>query len=90
MHTPDAARPAANQNRTTQGSDTMGYLVLTRREGEKITLRVQPGTDAEELLEQLLLDGITVTVKNIEAGRAKIAIEAPLDLQILRSELEEA
>jgi len=68
----------------------MSYLVLTRREGEKITLRVQPGTDPDDLLAQLLLDGITVTVKDIEAGRAKIAIEAPLDLQILRSELEEA
>jgi carbon storage regulator len=68
----------------------MSYLVLTRREGEKITLRVQPGTNADDLLAQLLLDGITVTVKDIEAGRAKIAIEAPLDLQILRSELEEA
>lgn len=67
----------------------MSYLVLTRREGEKITLRVQPGTDADDLLAQLLLDGITVTVKNIEGSRAKIAIEAPQDLQILRSELEE-
>lgn len=67
----------------------MGYLVLTRREGEKISLRVQPGTNPDDLLAQLLLDGITVTVKDIEAGRAKIAIEAPLDLQILRSELEE-
>lgn len=68
----------------------MSYLVLTRREGEKITLRVQPGTNPDDLLAQLLLDGITVTVKDIEAGRAKIAIEAPLDLQIMRSELEEA
>lgn len=68
----------------------MSHLVLTRREGEKISLRVQPGTNPDDLLAQLLLDGITVTVKDIEAGRAKIAIEAPLDLQILRSELEEA
>lgn len=68
----------------------MSYLVLTRREGEKITLRVQPGTNPDDLLAQLLLDGITVTVKDIEAGRVKIAIEAPVDLQILRSELEEA
>lgn len=67
----------------------MGYLVLTRREGEKITLRVQPGTNAEELLEQLLLDGITIKLKDIDGSRAKIAIEAPADLQILRSELEE-
>lgn len=68
----------------------MGYLVLTRREGEQVTLRVQPGTDPDDLLAQLLLDGITLTIKGIEAGRAKIAIEAPQDLQILRAELEEA
>ncbi|MCP9337620.1 carbon storage regulator [Stutzerimonas xanthomarina] len=68
----------------------MSYLVLTRREGEKITLRVQPGTNADDLLAQLLLDGITVTVKGIKGSRTQIAIEAPLDLQILRSELEEA
>ncbi len=68
----------------------MTYLVLTRREGEKITLRVQPGTNAEDLLAELLLDGITVTVKEIKGSKAQIAIEAPLDLQILRSELEEA
>ncbi|MBU0813028.1 MAG: carbon storage regulator [Alphaproteobacteria bacterium] len=66
----------------------MSYLVLTRCEGEQITLRVQPGTDADDLLAQLLLDGITVTVSAIEKGRAKIGIEAPSDLQILRSELE--
>lgn len=68
----------------------MGYLVLTREEGKGITLRVQPGTNAEELLEQLLLDGITIKLKDIDGSRAKIAIEAPMDLQILRSELEEA
>lgn len=67
----------------------MGYLVLTRREGEKITIRVQPGTNAEELLEQLLLDGITIMLNDIDGSRAQIAIEAPLDLQILRAELEE-
>lgn len=68
----------------------MGYLVLSRREGESITLRVRPGTCPEGLLEQLLLDGITVTLKDTQAGRAKIVIEAPLDMHILRSELEEA
>ena len=67
----------------------MSYLVLTRKEGEKITVRVQPGTNAEHLVEQLLLDGITIILKDIDGSRAKIAIEAPADLQILRSELEE-
>jgi sRNA-binding carbon storage regulator CsrA len=67
----------------------MGYLVLTRREGEKITLRVQPGTNADDLLQQLLLDGITINLVETSRSRAQIGIEAPLDLQILRSELEE-
>lgn len=68
----------------------MGNLTLTRREGEKIVLRVQPGTDAEELIEQLLLDGIVLTVKEIKGSEARLTIDAPLDLQVLRSELEEA
>ncbi len=68
----------------------MSYLVLERKEGESITLRVQPGTDAEDLLAQLLRDGITIKLKDIQSSRVKVAIEAPLELQILRSELEEA
>ncbi|WP_421527041.1 carbon storage regulator [Pseudomonas brenneri] len=68
----------------------MSYLVLERKEGESITLRVRPGANAEDLLAQLLLDGVTIKVKDIQSSRAKIAIEAPLELQILRSELEEA
>ncbi|HCJ27908.1 MAG TPA: carbon storage regulator [Pseudomonas sp.] len=68
----------------------MSYLVLTRKAGEKITLRAQPGTDPEDLLAQLMLDGITVTVQGIKGSRAHIGVEAPLDLQILRGELEEA
>lgn len=67
----------------------MGYLVLTRKEGEHITLRVSPGTDAEDLLAQLLLDGITVRVGQMSGSQVKIGIEAPIDLQILRGELEE-
>lgn len=67
----------------------MGYLVLTRKEGEHITLRVQPGTNADDLLAQLLLDGITIRAGQIGGGQVKIGIEAPLDVQILRAELEE-
>lgn len=67
----------------------MGYLVLTRKEGEHITIKAEPGTDAQELLAQLLLDGITVGVSKAEEGRARIGIEAPQDLQILRTELVE-
>lgn len=67
----------------------MGNLTLTRREGEKIVIRVQPGTYAEELIEQLLLDGIVVTVKEIKGSRARLTIDAPQDLLVLRSELED-
>ncbi len=67
----------------------MGNLTLTRRAGEKIVIRVQPGTNADELIEQLLLDGIIVTVKEIKGSKARVGIDAPLDLQVLRSELEE-
>ncbi len=66
----------------------MGYLVLTRREGEKITIRVQPGTDPDELLEQLLLDGISIDFLETSGRRARIGIEAPQVLGILRAELE--
>lgn len=66
----------------------MGYLVLSRSEGEQITLRVQPGTDPDDLLAQLLLDGIIVHVGQMSGGQVRIGIEAPQDLQILRSELE--
>lgn len=68
----------------------MGNLTLTRREGEKIVIRAQPGTNAEELIEQLLLDGIIITVKEIKRTNTRLTIDAPLDLQVLRSELEEA
>ena len=67
----------------------MSYLVLTRKEGDKVKLRAEPGTDAQDLLAQLLLDGITLTVKHIEGNRVQIGIEAPEDLRIMRGELEE-
>ncbi len=67
----------------------MSSVEISRLEGEKITLRVQPGTDADDLLAQLLLDGITIDVLETSGTRARIGIEAPQDLQILRAELEE-
>lgn len=45
--------------------------------------------DADDLLAQLLVDGIMIKLKDIQGSRVKVAIEAPLELQILRSELEE-
>jgi sRNA-binding carbon storage regulator CsrA len=68
----------------------MGYLVLTRKEGEKITLRVQPGTNAEELLEQLLLDGITIRVGQIGGGQVKNWHRSANGPTNIAGELEEA
>jgi len=68
----------------------MSHLILTRREGDTITIRAQPGTDADDLLAELLLDGITVTLKDLNGSQAKISIEAPRDMLVLRGELEKA
>ncbi|MEE1895092.1 hypothetical protein V0R51_19435 [Pseudomonas otitidis] len=40
----------------------MGFLTLSRREGEMIRLTIDPGVDTEKLLKQLLRDGITVHI----------------------------
>ena len=69
----------------------MGYLTVTRREGEMIRLTIDPGVDTEKLLKQLLRDGITVHIDAIKRhGRARISIEAPKQMAILRDELVDA
>ncbi len=68
----------------------MGYLTLTRREGDQIRLTIDPGVDTEKLLRHLLRDGITIYVGEIEGGRARISIEAPRELQVMREELRTA
>lgn len=66
----------------------MGFLTLSRREGEMIRLTIDPGVDTEKLLKQLLRDGITVHIGAIQGhGRARISIEAPKQMAILRDEL---
>lgn len=67
----------------------MGYLSLTRCEGEEIRLTIDPAVDTESLLRNLLRDGITVHVREIQSGRVSVSIEAPKQIQILRSELIE-
>lgn len=68
----------------------MGFLTLTRREGEEIRLTIDPGVDTAKLLEQLLRDGITVHVGEITGKSVRLSIEAPLQVCILRDELEAA
>ena len=65
----------------------MGYLVLTRREGEQIQLTIDPGADTDKLLRRLLIDGITIGINELSGGRARISIEAPPEVVILRTEL---
>lgn len=65
----------------------MGYLTVTRREGEAIRLTIDPGVDTETLLRHLLRDGITVVVTDIGKRQVKVAIEAPKQVLILRDEL---
>lgn len=66
----------------------MGYLALTRREGQQIRLTIDPGVDTEKLLRHLLRDGITITMGIIDGHKAKVAIDAPKEIAILRSELD--
>lgn len=65
----------------------MGYLTLTRREGEQIRLTIDPGLDTEKLLQHLQQDGITINVGEIGRTQVKISIEAPNDVLVLRGEL---
>ncbi|MNZ24531.1 carbon storage regulator [compost metagenome] len=65
----------------------MGYLVLTRHQGDQIRLTIDPGVDTEKLLKNLLRDGITLHVAEIEGARVRIAVEAPREVRVLRDEL---
>ena len=56
----------------------MGYLTLSRHEGEQIRLTIDPGDDTEKLL-HLLRDGITINMGEIGQSQVKISIEAPTD-----------
>lgn len=66
----------------------MGFLTLTRREGEQIRLTIDPGVDTEKLLQQLLRDGITIYLgAAVHCGEIRIGIEAPKQINIHRKEL---
>ena len=65
----------------------MGYLLLTRKEGEEIRLTIDPGVDTDKLLRRLLIDGITIRVSALSGRQVRIGIEAPLEVLVLRDEL---
>lgn len=65
----------------------MGYLTLTRREGEKVQLSIAPAVDTTALLQHLLKDGISIHVGEVRGGKVRISIEAPREMLVLREEL---
>ncbi len=65
----------------------MGYLSLTRQEGDLVHLTIDPAVNTEALLRHLLRDGITVHVGEIQNGRVRVSIDAPKQVLILRGEL---
>lgn len=63
-------------------------LVLSRRVGEEIRLTLESDyTHAE--LEEIMREGIAITVTSIEGSAVKLAFDAPGAVTILRSELLE-
>jgi hypothetical protein len=65
----------------------MGYLTLTRHEGDLIRLSIDPGVDTHALLQHLLRDGITIHVGALSGGQVRIGIDAPKEMLVLRDEL---
>ncbi|MBD3737678.1 MAG: carbon storage regulator [Pseudomonas balearica] len=65
----------------------MGRLVLSRRADEQIRLTLKPGASIDDLLDELEQVGIWITVVETDGGRARLAIEAPEQLLVLRDEL---
>ena len=63
----------------------MSYLVLTRKQSERLVIKMAPGADEQALLEQLRTAGIEVLM--VSEGSAKLGIRAPRELEILREEL---
>lgn len=70
----------------------MGYLCLTRRDGENIRLTIDPGVDLAKLLHLhlLLRDGITIRIDTLGQGAVRVGIEVPKQIGIYREELLES
>lgn len=60
-------------------------LNIYRKAGQQLLLTVEPGTTAEQLLEQLQA-GITIRVCEIQRQQALIKVSAPHCLAITRAE----
>lgn len=66
----------------------MGYLVLSRKEGETIHLSIDPDADLTSALEQLR-SGIFIDVTQISGSQVRLGIEAPASVIVLRGEILE-
>lgn len=64
-------------------------LILMRRLGDEITLTLNPDHTKADL-EELVENGISVTVIQIDGSQIKLAFEAPDSVAIMRSELLES
>ncbi len=65
----------------------MGRLILSRRADEQIRLTLKPGASIDDFLDELEQVGIWITVVETDGGRARLSIEAPEQLLVLRDEL---
>lgn len=61
-------------------------LVLTRRSGEELLLKLESDISESEL-QQLMTEGVQIRIARIEGQQAKITIHAPQAVSILRAEL---
>lgn len=65
----------------------MGFLTVTRHEGERIKLSIDPGADTDTLLKHLLSYGITLYIGEMSGGKVRVSVDAPREILILREEL---
>ena len=65
----------------------MGYLTVSRSEGELIKLSIKPGVDTDALLQHLLRDGITIHVGELGRNKIRLGIDTPTEILVLRDEL---
>lgn len=63
-------------------------LILTRKAGQKIVIRLDPDADPQACLHALQANGIEITVKDIgnRGAQARLLVEAPRELLILRED----
>lgn len=61
-------------------------LVLTRRAGEELLLKLESDISESEL-QQLMTDGVQIRIARIDGQQAKLSIHAPLAVSIVRAEL---